>query len=266
MSSAVQIAPGEGLEGLVVGESAPEALAPSVQDLEGLRISAEHEAAPEATASLDELIPQAQETETTWSFAEEAPAAEVEPAELDLASQAGMVEELTEPVPEIAEPVERVELTPPPPVAPPAPPVAPAYVTPSIQLPDVGFHSVPSDEIDDEIREVFVEEVQDELDNLNRQYPAWKNDLGDLEKLKPVRRSFHTLKGSGRLVGALAIGEYAWKIENMLNRVLDKTIQPTPAVLDLLDHAIAALPGMLAALRKGGRTAGCECGHDHVGV
>ncbi|MBK9654733.1 MAG: Hpt domain-containing protein [Rhodanobacteraceae bacterium] len=278
MSSAVQIAPGEGLEGLVVGESAPEALAPSVQDLDGLRISAESEApaevaAPIAEASLEDLA-----VDTSWSMVDEAPATVLELAEPDagglieqvpaaaeeVAEEAAQTfaeeaaeeaaEVVAEQAPEVAEPVLEapVEVTPPP-VEKPAAPVAPAYVTPSIQLPQMGFHSVPSDEIDDEIREVFVEEVQDELDNLNRQYPAWKNDLGDLEKLKPVRRSFHTLKGSGRLVGALAIGEYAWKIENMLNRVLDKTIQPTPAVLDLLDHAIAALPGMLSALKGEGQ-------------
>lgn len=170
------------------------------------------------------------------------------------------VQHLEVPAPEPVVEALAPEPTPVPPVDVPAvvqPPVAaPPLVMPQgIQLPDVGFHSVPSDEIDDEIREVFVEEVQDELDNLNRQYPAWKHDLGDFEKLKPVRRSFHTLKGSGRLVGALAIGEYAWKIENMLNRILDKTIQPTPAVLDLLDHAIAALPGMLAALKGEGQPA-----------
>ncbi|MCB1641395.1 MAG: Hpt domain-containing protein, partial [Xanthomonadales bacterium] len=131
-------------------------------------------------------------------------------------------------------------------VAPVVPP------TPALEVPDSGFQAVPSDEIDEEIREVFVEEVQDELENLNRQYPAWVADQGDQEKLKPVRRSFHTLKGSGRLVGALAIGEFSWKIENMLNRVLDKTIAVSPAMLDLMDKAIAALPELLAALRGDG--------------
>ena len=270
--SAVEIAPGPGLESLVVGESAAEALAPSIQDLDGLRISLEPEAAtaepideapaatvtaevaPEPTVeSLAEVAvaevpeqvapeladplpePSLELTTTDLSFIEEAP---IDLPPLSPEPSAPAVEALA-PEPVVAPRVE----------APAAPPAMP----PGIKLPDVGFHSVPSDEIDDEIREVFVEEVQDELDNLNRQYPAWKNDLGDLEKLKPVRRSFHTLKGSGRLVGALAIGEYAWKIENMLNRVLDKTIQPTPAVLDLLDHAIAALPGMLAALKGEGQ-------------
>ena len=119
-------------------------------------------------------------------------------------------------------------------------------------MPDASFSAVPSDDIDEEIREVFVEEVQDETDNLNRYLPAWKADVHDFEKLKPIRRSFHTLKGSGRLVGALALGEFSWKVENMLNRVLDKTIAPGPAVQALLETAVGALPELLKALRGEG--------------
>ncbi len=115
-----------------------------------------------------------------------------------------------------------------------------------------GFQAVPSDDIDDEIREVFVEEVQEEIENINRQLPGWKNEQADLEKLKPLRRAFHTLKGSGRLVGAMALGEFSWRIENMLNRVLDKTIHAGPAVVALIDRAVEALPQMLAALRGEG--------------
>ncbi|MBL8244736.1 MAG: Hpt domain-containing protein, partial [Rhodanobacteraceae bacterium] len=267
--SAVEIAPGPGLESLVVGEVAPEALAPSIQDLDGLRIAMEPEPEAAPAEQVRETLAaevQAVEVAPVEEAAIEMPAIEaveaVETVEtfeptLELSTtDLGVIDEA--PVVEAPAAPEVVAPAPEPPAAGPAvPPRVEAPVglvmPPGIQLPDVGFHSVPSDEIDDEIREVFVEEVQDELDNLNRQYPAWKNDLGDLEKLKPVRRSFHTLKGSGRLVGALAIGEYAWKIENMLNRVLDKTIQPTPAVLDLLDHAIAALPGMLLALKGEGQ-------------
>lgn len=111
------------------------------------------------------------------------------------------------------------------------------------------FQAVPSNDIDEDIREVFLEEVQEELENLSRNLPDWKNNPNDFEKLKPIRRSFHTMKGSGRLVGALALGEFSWKIENMLNRVLDKTIQPGAAVIACLDHSVAALPALLAALR-----------------
>ncbi len=111
------------------------------------------------------------------------------------------------------------------------------------------FQATASDDIDDEIREVFVEEVEEEIDNLRRQLPLSRADIADLELLKPIRRSFHTLKGSGRLVGAAALGEFSWRVENMLNRVLDRSIQPSLAVHDLLDHAVGALPQMLAGLR-----------------
>ena len=117
---------------------------------------------------------------------------------------------------------------------------------------DASFQANASAGIDDDIRDVFIEEVQEEIESLRAQLPVWKANLDDIEQLKPVRRSFHTLKGSGRLVGAMALGEFSWKVENMLNRVLDHTIQPTPQVLALVQHAVAALPGLLAALRGEG--------------
>ncbi|MCE5234310.1 MAG: Hpt domain-containing protein [Xanthomonadaceae bacterium] len=116
---------------------------------------------------------------------------------------------------------------------------------------NAGFQAA-SEEIDAEIREVFVEEVQEEIENLRRHLPAWASSPDDLEALKPVRRSFHTLKGSGRLVGALALGEFSWKVENMLNRVLDHSIPPGEDVRALVAHAVDALPGLLAALRGDG--------------
>ena len=103
--------------------------------------------------------------------------------------------------------------------------------------------------IDEEIREVFVEEVGEEIANINVNLPAWKANPDDLDTLKNVRRSFHTLKGSGRLVGAMALGEFSWKIENMLNRVLDRTIQPDANVQAVVDAAVATLPRLHAGLQ-----------------
>ncbi|HEY9112140.1 MAG TPA: Hpt domain-containing protein [Rhodanobacteraceae bacterium] len=103
--------------------------------------------------------------------------------------------------------------------------------------------------IDEEIREVFVEEVGEEIANINVNLPAWKANPEDLDTLKNVRRSFHTLKGSGRLVGAAALGEFSWKIENMLNRVLDRTVQPDQNVQDVVDAAVATLPKLHAGLQ-----------------
>ncbi len=108
-----------------------------------------------------------------------------------------------------------------------------------------------AEDLDDEILEIFFEEADEELANINEHFPKWKHDPDDQDALTTVRRSFHTLKGSGRMVGATAIGEFAWGFENMLNRVIDHTIQASPAMFDLLDRALAALPELIGQFKGG---------------
>ncbi|MEN8169968.1 MAG: Hpt domain-containing protein [Pseudomonadota bacterium] len=96
-------------------------------------------------------------------------------------------------------------------------------------------------EVDDEILEIFVEEAEEELENIGVLLPKWSSDPGDEESLKDLRRSFHTLKGSGRLVGASEIGEFAWAFESMLNRVLDGTLATNATIFDMLEQAHAVL-------------------------
>ncbi|WP_182068653.1 Hpt domain-containing protein [Stenotrophomonas pavanii] len=117
---------------------------------------------------------------------------------------------------------------------------------------DAGFDD-DAENIDEDIREVFLEEFDDELANLGTLLPAWRMQPDNMDRLRPIRRIFHTLKGSGRLVGARTLGEFAWKIESMLNRVLDGSRAASPAVLAMVDNAHAALPQLNAALRHGQR-------------
>src|SRR5690606_18169122 len=131
----------------------------------------------------------------------------------------------------------------------PAEPAAPVVAEAASGLPAIPGFDGSSDEIDDEIREVFLEEFQEEIGNLEQLLPAWRSKPEDMEQLRPIRRVFHTLKGSGRLVGAKTLGEFSWKVENMLNRVLDGTRAATPAVVGLIEHAFNALPLLRAALQ-----------------
>jgi chemosensory pili system protein ChpA (sensor histidine kinase/response regulator) len=115
-----------------------------------------------------------------------------------------------------------------------------------------GGFEITGDEIDDEIREIFLEEFDEEIANLGNLLPEWRAAPDDVDRLRPIRRVFHTLKGSGRLVGARTLGEFAWKTENMLNRVLDGSRQASPAVLALVEQTHATLPQLLSALRGDG--------------
>ncbi|WP_437879359.1 Hpt domain-containing protein [Pseudomonas sp. LRF_L74] len=105
----------------------------------------------------------------------------------------------------------------------------------------------PADEepIDEELLEVFVEEAAEVLETIGEYLPRWRADTDDKEALGEVRRAFHTLKGSGRMVRALVIGELGWSIENLLNRVLDRSIQPDAAVQQVVQDVVELMPALV---------------------
>ncbi|HKR37446.1 MAG TPA: Hpt domain-containing protein [Steroidobacteraceae bacterium] len=103
-------------------------------------------------------------------------------------------------------------------------------------------------EIDPEFLELFIEEAKDEIAKLKRLFPLWDENPQDQDSLVNVRRSFHTLKGSGRMVGAQLIGEFAWSVENLLNRVINKTLERSPEMMTLLREAVAAVPELVEQL------------------
>jgi len=105
----------------------------------------------------------------------------------------------------------------------------------------------PSDEEgpDEELLEIFVEEAEEVQEVIATYYPQWCADKQDQHALSELRRSFHTLKGSGRMVRALVLGELAWAIENLLNRVIEKTIETTPAALSVVAEVIKILPSLV---------------------
>ena len=105
--------------------------------------------------------------------------------------------------------------------------------------------SIEQELVDPEILEIFMEEAGEELRTIQSYLPRWCSDTEDSEALTTIRRSFHTLKGSGRLVGATAIGEFAWAIENLLNRVIDRTVSISDDLLALLRQSLQLLPDLL---------------------
>ena len=96
--------------------------------------------------------------------------------------------------------------------------------------------------IDEDIRNIFIEEAQEVLAELGEKIPVWEVDTHELVALKDIRRGFHTLKGSGRMVGAHQIGEMCWAVENMLNRVLDGTLAVSDALVGFIKDTHRKLP------------------------
>ena len=118
----------------------------------------------------------------------------------------------------------------------------PALDTPGSLLPPP-----PGEEpVDEELREVFLEETDEVLEILREYLPRWSVNPDNRSALSELRRAFHTLKGSGRMVRALVLGELAWAVENLLNRVLENSVEPGATVQQLIGEVLQLLPELVA--------------------
>jgi chemosensory pili system protein ChpA (sensor histidine kinase/response regulator) len=73
------------------------------------------------------------------------------------------------------------------------------------------------DDGDAELREIFLEEAREVVGNGLAALEALAEDPKNLADMTTLRRAFHTLKGSSRMVGLNEFGEAAWSMEQVLN-------------------------------------------------
>lgn len=104
---------------------------------------------------------------------------------------------------------------------------------------------------DPELIALFMEEAREEQAKIARFLPEWDRDPANDEALVNARRALHTLKGSGRVVGATELAEFSWSIENLVNRLLDRTLTRSPAILATLREAVLTLPQLIEHLDNG---------------
>jgi len=104
---------------------------------------------------------------------------------------------------------------------------------------------------DPELLELFIEEAREEIATIKRHLPQWMDSPDDMETLITVRRSFHTLKGSGRMVGAERIGEYCWAVEGLLNKLINRTLVRTPPMIEFINDAAGVVPELVEELEVG---------------
>ena len=123
-------------------------------------------------------------------------------------------------------------------------------ITKSVEVP-VALSETEYDLIDDEILALFFEETEEVLEALFEHLAVWKSDPANKEAQTEIRRGFHTLKGSSRMVGATVVGELAWSMENLLSRVIEKTVTPNPEVMNIITEVVARIPEGVSAFKEG---------------
>ena len=113
-------------------------------------------------------------------------------------------------------------------------------------------------EDDDEMREIFLEEAREVIGNAEQALSSLVSAPEDLGEMTSVRRAFHTLKGSSRMVGLAAFGEAAWSCEQLYNRRLADSQPADGEVLALTTDVLAYLADWVEAIgerRDGGHRA-----------
>ncbi|MDB5889976.1 MAG: response regulator [Polaromonas sp.] len=70
---------------------------------------------------------------------------------------------------------------------------------------------------EDDLLDIFLDEAREVSTNGLEAVRALAEEPGDISQLTILRRAFHTLKGSSRMVGLTVFGDAAWSMEQVLN-------------------------------------------------
>jgi chemosensory pili system protein ChpA (sensor histidine kinase/response regulator) len=130
-----------------------------------------------------------------------------------------------------------------------APVAAPA---PALSAETQRLLATDANRLDAELLEIFLIEATEVLDAVVENRAQLARNPGDREALRSARRQFHTIKGSGRMVGLTELGELAYDVEKIHNRLLEEDRDVTPAMLELLEVAEANFRQWVGALQDTG--------------
>ncbi|MDB5894917.1 MAG: putative histidine kinase, CheA, partial [Rhodoferax sp.] len=122
----------------------------------------------------------------------------------------------------------------------PEPTVAMAPVPQAAPSVTVSPPAVVVGEPDAELLEIFLEEAREVVGNGLAALETLAGTPSDVAELTTLRRAFHTLKGSSRMVGLNEFGEAGWALEQVLNTWL---ADQKPATEPLRTLAAGALRG-----------------------
>jgi chemosensory pili system protein ChpA (sensor histidine kinase/response regulator) len=109
--------------------------------------------------------------------------------------------------------------------------------------------------VEAELLEIFIGEAQEVLAFVRETLSRPRSEAATADNLTMLRRSFHTLKGSGRMVGLNNFAEGAYGVEKVMNVWLGEERSPSDALFALLDRAATDLSAWVEELATTGRSA-----------
>jgi chemosensory pili system protein ChpA (sensor histidine kinase/response regulator) len=106
----------------------------------------------------------------------------------------------------------------------------------------------------EELRDIFLDEAREVIQTGKEAIRDLGADPGNLGLQTTLRRAFHTLKGSSRMVGYTEFGEAAWAMEQMLNSWLAEQKPVEQDLLSLSSQAMDAFHKWVEDISRGADT------------
>ena len=103
----------------------------------------------------------------------------------------------------------------------------------------------------DELVQVFLDESEDEIRELEAGLIKLEEDQDDESTINRVFRAAHTIKGSAGLVGFEEVSNFTHNIENILDRIRNKDLRITKKLISNLLSAVDLLKRMITASAEG---------------
>lgn len=111
-------------------------------------------------------------------------------------------------------------------------------------------------EEDEDLLSIFLDEARGVFEGADTTLGILRQQADRLSELTALRRCFHTLKGSARMVGLDELGEAAWAMEQLLNAWLADQKHASAELLDLSEQALDYLQRWTTQLEAGQQTPG----------
>jgi chemosensory pili system protein ChpA (sensor histidine kinase/response regulator) len=130
--------------------------------------------------------------------------------------------------------------------------ITPASAEPPPSAKTEELVSASAEKVDAELLAVYLEEAGEVLATIGASVEQVRGEPHNIEELRTIRRGFHTLKGSGRMVGLTRLGEAAWAVEQVMNKWLEEESPATPDLLRLVAEAQSFFGAAVEDLKGGG--------------
>ncbi|MBK8765932.1 MAG: Hpt domain-containing protein [Burkholderiaceae bacterium] len=122
-----------------------------------------------------------------------------------------------------------------------------------LPAPELPAAELPADDlaIDSELLEIFLAEADEVLEAIAEHVRLSAASPRDQDHLTTMRRGFHTLKGSSRMVGLNEFGEAGWAMEQVLNLWLGEERAGDADLYGLIERAHGQMGEWVERLRSG---------------